>query len=140
MRRLCLAAAGVTAMLAACGGAAPADTVTVQETVTEAPKPEQTGGVEDSAQPAPEAPVDPDDPKEGTTSYEVYGNTWGGYGQDEKLAAAEAYLSDHPDECGSADAATLAGFVDASYGRDFPLSARASKLMRHLCGLAATGD
>jgi hypothetical protein len=138
MRTACLAAGGVALMLAACGGAAPTDTVTVQETVTQAPDPGQTDATGGANEPA--APVDPNDPEEGTTAYEVYGNTWGGYGQDEKLAAAEAYLADHPDECGSADATTLASFVDASYGRDFPLSARASKLMRHLCGLAATGD
>jgi hypothetical protein len=74
------------------------------------------------------------------TDYRVTKPVWDGYSADQQRKLAELFVANNPSDCGYADASLLPRFMHAAWGTDYPLTARANKIMLGFCRLAADGE
>jgi hypothetical protein len=66
--------------------------------------------------------------------YDVDGTEWEALGDEQRLAAAEAYAADNPERCGAdPDLEAVADYVTATYGLDYPVYAPAAELLAEAC-------
>lgn len=70
--------------------------------------------------------------------YDVDGTEWEALGEGERMSAAEAYIDDNPERCGTdADVEAVAVYVTNSYGLDYPVYAPAAELLAEACAADA---
>jgi hypothetical protein len=97
-----------------------------------APDPATTSGAtgEASAPGAPDA---------GEPDYAGLGTWWRKLSDDERLASAEEFIADNPDDCDGVSAVDLERQTGIAFGYDFPEATPTDQVMLETCALVRDG-
>lgn len=69
-------------------------------------------------------------------SYDLDGRRWARLSQTERFDIADEYVGDNPELCKEADVGEVVGWVDTSYGLDYPLDTAAAYVLEEGCAAA----
>lgn len=68
--------------------------------------------------------------------YDVDGRGWARLSQSQRFDAANQYVRDNPERCEDADVGEVVGWVETSYGLDYPLDTAAAYVLEEGCAAA----
>ncbi len=79
-------------------------------------------------------------PEPGEPSYAVIGSYWSELPIEERVASAEEFIADHPEECAGVNPEDLSRQTGVAYGIDYPRTTVVGDAMLETCALLRDGQ